>query len=161
MSTTQHALWKLTNPIAIVTGSYEGTVSGFIASWITQVSFVPPLVMVAINPLHYSYALIAQSNAFVINVLRADQADLVDRFGKRTGKSIDKLAETAYELGKTGVPLLTDCLASIACTVLWTKEAGDHVIVVGNIVATDVKSDDQTLQETRSMYTAPSHAKGS
>ncbi len=155
MSTTQHALWKLTNPIAIVTGSYDGTVSGFIASWITQVSFVPPLVMVAINPLHYSYSLIARSNAFAINVLRADQVDLVDQFGKRSGKAVDKLAATAYELGTTGVPLLKDCLASIECTVLWMKEAGDHMIVVGNIVATDVKSEAQTLQETRSMYAAP------
>ncbi len=159
MSITQHALWKLTNPIAIVTGSYEGTASGFIASWITQVSFVPTLVMVAINPLHYSYELISRSNAFAINLLRSDQAELVDWFGKRSGKSVDKLSATQYELGKTGVPLLKDCLASIECTVLWTKEAGDHVIVVGNIVAADVKSDGRALQETRSMYTASSSAR--
>ncbi|MGZ4940930.1 MAG: flavin reductase family protein [Halobacteriota archaeon] len=156
MSTKQQALWKLINPIAVVTGSYGGTVSGFIASWITQVSFVPPLVMVAINPLHYSYELIARSNAFAINLLRADQAELVDWFGKRSGKSVNKLSPTAYELSETGVPLLRDCLASIECAVMWMKEAGDHVIVVGTIVNAEIKSEGQTLQETRSMYTASS-----
>ncbi len=154
MKTAQHTLWKLINPIAIVTGSYEGTLSGFIASWITQVSFVPPLVMVAINPLHYTYELIVRSNAFAINLLRADQAELVDWFGKRSGKSTDKLAATAYERGKTGVPILKDCLASIECNIRWAKEAGDHVIVVGSIVDAEVKSDGLPLQETRSMYTA-------
>ncbi len=160
MIATQQALWKLANPIAVVTSSYEGTVSGFVASWITQVSFVPPLVMVAINPLHYSYELVTRSNAFALNLLRTDQAELVDWFGKRSGKSVDKLTATAYELGTTGVPLLKDCLASIECTVMWTKEAGDHVIVVGRIVNAEIKSEGQPLQESRSMYTASSRTEG-
>ncbi|MGZ4906139.1 MAG: flavin reductase family protein [Halobacteriota archaeon] len=160
MNTAQHALWKLINPIAIVTGSYKAVASGFIASWVTQVSFVPPLVMVAINPLHYTYELIMHSKAFAINILRTDQAELVDWFGKRSGKSIDKLSVTPYELGATGAPLLKDCLASIECTVMWTKEAGDHVIVVGNIINAETKSEGQALQEARSMYTAPSPRKG-
>ncbi len=143
-----------------MTSSYEGAVSGFIASWITQVSFVPPLVMVAINPLHYSYGLVVRSNAFAINLLRTDQIALVDWFGKRSGKSIDKLLATAYELGTTGVPVLKDCLASIECTIMWTKEAGDHVIVVGRIVDAGIKSEGQPLQETRSMYTASLPAEG-
>ncbi len=160
MSTKQQALWKLINPIAVVTGGNKGVVSGFIASWITQISFVPPLVMVAINPRHYSYELIARSNAFAINLLRDDQAELVEWFGKRSGKSVDKLSATAYELSETGVPLLKDCLASIECTVMWMKEAGDHVAVVGSIVNAEIKSEGQALQETRSMYTSSSPARG-
>ncbi len=143
-----------------MTSSYEGAVSGFIASWITQVSFVPPLVMVAINPLHYSYELVVRSNAFAINLLRADQISLVDWFGKRSGKSVDKLPATAYEIGTTGVPVLEDCLASIECAIMWTKEAGDHVIVVGRIVDAGIKSEGQPLQETRSMYPASSRTEG-
>ncbi len=158
MSAAQHALWKLINPIAVVTGSFEGTPSGFIASWITQVSFVPPLVMVAVNPLHYTYDLIRRNNAFAINLLRTDQAELIDWFGKRSGKTVEKLLASTYELGTTGVPLLKDCLVSIECTVLWAKEAGDHVIVVGSIVSAEIKSEAQTLQETRSMYTTSSRA---
>ncbi len=160
MNTAQHALWKLTNPIAVVTCSYKAAASGFIASWITQVSFVPPLVMVAVNPLHYTYELIMHSNAFAINILRTDQVELVDWFGKRSGKSTDKLSATAYEPGVTGAPLLKDCLASIECTVVWTKEAGDHVMVVGEIINAETKSEGQTLQEARSMYTAPSPRRG-
>jgi len=152
MNVVQNALWKLLNPIAIVTGSYDGKMSGFIASWITQVSFIPPLIMVAINPKHYSYELITRSDAFAVNLLRTDQIDLVDWFGKRSGKQVAKFESTSYELGKTGSPLLKDCLACIECNIMWAKEAGDHVIVVGKIVDAIVKSDGETLQESRSMY---------
>src|SRR5665647_3633366 len=93
MNVIQTALWKLINPIAIITASYDGQVSGFIASWITQVSFVPPLVMVAMNPLHYTYDLVTNSNAFAINILRADQVELVDLFGKNSGLSLIHISE--------------------------------------------------------------------
>lgn len=152
MNVVQNALWKLLNPIAIVTGSHDGKMSGFIASWVTQVSFIPPLIMVATNPKHYTYELIAQSNAFAVNILRTDQSDLVDWFGKRSGKRVAKFESTPHEPGKTGSPLLKDCLACIECNVMWTKEAGDHVIVVGKIVDAIVKSDGDVLRESRSMY---------
>ena len=90
MKVVQTALWKLINPIAVVTACYNRDMSGFIASWVTQVSFVPPLVMVAVNPVHYTYELITNSNAFAINILRTDQAELVDLFGKSSGRKVDK-----------------------------------------------------------------------
>ncbi len=153
MNIIQTALWKLINPIAIITARHNGHVSGFIASWITQVSFVPPLVMVAMNPLHYTYELVTNSNAFAINILRADQAGLVDLFGKSSGRKVEKFAETLFELGNTGSPILKDCLAFMDCSVKWSKEAGDHIVVVGSIVDAGIISDGDTLQEARSMYT--------
>lgn len=153
MNVIQTALWKLINPIAIVTAHYNENMSGFIASWITQASFVPQLVMVAVNPLHYTYELITNSNAFAINVLRTDQAELVDLFGKSSGRKVEKFATIPYELGRTGSPLLKDCLAFLDCNVAWSKEAGDHVVVIGSIAEAGVTSNGETLQEARSMYT--------
>jgi flavin reductase (DIM6/NTAB) family NADH-FMN oxidoreductase RutF len=152
MNVIQTALWKLINPIAIITASCYGQASGFIASWITQVSFVPPLVMVAMNPMHYTYHLVTNSNGFAINILRADQAELVDLFGKNSGGKVDKFSNTLYELGKTGSPIIKDCLAFVDCSVMWSKKAGDHVAVVGNIVDAEIISDGDTLQEAQYMY---------
>ena len=152
MNVVQTVLWKLINPIAIVTARYAGNMSGFVASWITQVSFVPPLIMVAANPLHYTYELIVKSNAFAVNILRTDQAELVDVFGKSSGRKVAKFASAAYDLRSTGSPILTDCLAFVDCNVMWTKEAGDHVLVVGSVASAAITSAGETLQETRSMY---------
>ena len=152
MNVAQTVLWKLINPIAIVTARWEEATSGFIASWITQVSFVPPLLLVAMNPRHYTYELVVKSNAFAVNILRTDQAGLVDAFGKTSGRSVDKLAQTAYDLGSTGSPILKDCLAFLDCAVVSRKDAGDHVLVVGSIAGAGIASDGETLRETRSMY---------
>lgn len=152
MNVVQTVLWKLINPIAIVTARGAGNVSGFVASWITQVSFVPPLIMVAVNPLHYTYELIIKSNAFAVNVLRTDQAELVDVFGKSSGRKVAKFASAAYDQRSTGSPILKDCLAFIDCNVMWTKEAGGHVLVVGSVASAAITSAGETLQETRSMY---------
>ncbi|MGB9371289.1 MAG: flavin reductase family protein [Halobacteriota archaeon] len=153
MNVVQTVLWKLINPIAIVTARCADNTSGFVASWITQVSFVPPLIMVAVNPLHYTYELIVKSNAFAVNILRTDQAELVDVFGKSSGRKVVKFASAAYDLGSTGSPILKDCLAFVDCTVMWTREAGDHVLVVGSVANAAITSDGETLQEARSMYT--------
>jgi len=152
MNVVQAVLWKLINPIAIVTSRYAGNASGFIASWITQVSFVPSLIMVAVNPLHYTYELIVNSNAFAINILRTDQAELVEVFGKSSGRNVEKFASTEYDLGKTGSPILKDCLAFVDCDVVWTRAAGDHVLVVGSVASAAINSEGETLQEARSMY---------
>ena len=109
--------------------------------------------MVAMNPLHYTYDLVTNSNAFAINIIRADQGELVDLFGKSSGRKVDKFVETLYELGSTGSPILKDCLAFIDCSVKWSKEAGDHIVVVGSIVDAGIVSDGDALQEARSMYT--------
>lgn len=161
MNVIQSALWKLINPIAIVTARFDGKTGGFIASWITQVSFVPPLVMIAVNPLHYTYELIASSNAFAINVLRTNQAELVDLFGKTSSGKVDKFVQAPWEIGRTGSPLLEDCLAFIDCNVVWSKEAGDHVVIVGSIADAGIRSEGETLREVRSMYSKRTRADGS
>jgi flavin reductase (DIM6/NTAB) family NADH-FMN oxidoreductase RutF len=161
MNVIQSALWKLINPIAVVTARFDGKTGGFIASWITQASFVPPLVMIAVNPLHYTYELIASSNAFAVNVLRTDQAELVDLFGKTSSGKVDKFAQAPCEIGRTGSPIMKDCLAFIDCTVLWRREAGDHVVVVGSIADAGVRSEGETLREARSMYSKRTEAHAS
>jgi flavin reductase (DIM6/NTAB) family NADH-FMN oxidoreductase RutF len=152
MNVIQRALLKLINPIAVVTARFDGKTGGFIASWITQASFVPPLVMIAVNPLHYTYELIVGSNAFAVNVLRTDQAELVDLFGKNSSGKVDKFARAPWKIGRTGSPILKDCLAFIDCTVLWCREAGDHVIIVGSIADADLRSEGETLREAQPMY---------
>ena len=45
----------------------------------------------------------------------------------------DRFDRLAWEPGRTGVPLLTDALASLECQLVAEHPAGDHWIVVGRV----------------------------
>ena len=66
-----------------ICGVAEGTdVNGFTASWVTQGSFEPPLVVVAVRSDSTSNGMIQRTGRFSLNVLAADQKDLAAVFFK-------------------------------------------------------------------------------
>jgi flavin reductase (DIM6/NTAB) family NADH-FMN oxidoreductase RutF len=105
----------------------------FTAAWVMPVSFDPPLLALGINPNHASCALLREGGCFSVNVLRRDQADLAAWFG--APRQADKLAKVAWRPGQSGAPLLDDALAHFECHVVSETPAGDHVLVVGRVVA--------------------------
>ena len=57
-----------------------------------------------------------------------------ERFATRaTPAGADRFAGLDWELGRGGVPLLTDALASLECEIVAEHPAGDHWIVVGRV----------------------------
>ena len=66
-----------------ICGVREGDeVNGFTASWVTQGSFEPPLVVMSVKSDGSSHAIIDRTKLFSLNVLRSDQKDLAAVFFK-------------------------------------------------------------------------------
>ena len=66
-----------------ICGVAEGEeVNGFTASWVTQGSFEPPLVVMAVRADSTSNGIIQRTGKFCLNVLAADQKDLAAVFFK-------------------------------------------------------------------------------
>ena len=66
-----------------ICGVREGEeVNGFTASWVTQGSFEPPLVVVSVKADGSSHGIIERTKRFSLNVLRSDQKDLAAVFFK-------------------------------------------------------------------------------
>jgi len=107
--------------------------NAFTAAWVTPVSFDPLLLALSINPQHASYGLLRTGRVFSINVLSKDQLALAEHFGC-PGRS-DKLATVAWQRGKTGAPLLDDVVAHFECETAAEYPAGDHVLILGKVVA--------------------------
>jgi flavin reductase (DIM6/NTAB) family NADH-FMN oxidoreductase RutF len=83
-----------------------------------------------------SYLPFFRSSAhYGINILQDGQLDLSVRFATMTG---DRFQHVEWHRGETGVPLLAGCLASLECAVSQTVEAGDHAILIGEVLATEV-----------------------
>ena len=124
----------MTYGIYVLTTRHEDTINGMIASWASQVSYDPPLIMVAVHPNRYSHDLLKESGHFALHILAREQTDLLARFkGPDPGS---KFADLAWHNGVTGCPILTDCIGILECRIQTTLAPGNHTLFIGEVVDT-------------------------
>jgi flavin reductase (DIM6/NTAB) family NADH-FMN oxidoreductase RutF len=127
----------LTTGVHVIGVAHGDLRNAFTASWVVQVSFRPLLVALSINPTHASYPILTGGRVFAINVLRAEQQALAEHFGTQSGRAVDKLSSTPWRSGRTEAPLLLGALAYFDCQAVSDVEAGDHRLVMGQVVDGD------------------------
>lgn len=126
------ALGKMTYGIYVLTTCDEEEINGMIASWVSQVSYDPLLIMVAVHPNRYSHHMIEQSHCFALHVLDKKQASLLPRFKGPDPQK--KFSALPWEKGKTGCPILNDCIAYFECKVKATYAPGNHTLYIGEVL---------------------------
>ncbi len=104
----------------------------FTAAWVMQVSFEPVMLAFSINPHHRSYTLLNSGQRCSINVLAKNQLALADHFG-RSGLA-NKMQGYDWQRAKSGAPILSESLVYFDCRVSHFTPAGDHEIVVCNVL---------------------------
>lgn len=139
----QTGLGRMTYGIYVLTTSHAGTINGMIASWVSQVSHQPPLIMAAVHPNRRTHDLVEKSGCFALHVIARSQKALLQRFKGPDPR--DKFAGIAWAAGQTGCPVLEDCLAWFECRVRTTYRPGNHSLFVGEIVAAGVRDEDVPL----------------
>jgi flavin reductase (DIM6/NTAB) family NADH-FMN oxidoreductase RutF len=143
MSATPLALFRrMTTGVYVVGVAHGGRANAFTAAWITEVSFDPLLLALAINPTHASYPLLKASGAFVVNVLHEGQAELARHFGTRSGRDTDKLRGIRTRPDDAGAPVLLEAAAYLNCRVVGSMPAGDHELVVARVLGGDLLAAD-------------------
>ena len=125
---------RLTNGVYVVGVAHGVRRNAFTAAWITQVSFDPLLLALAIHPEHASYALLVESGAFAVSVLERGRLDLARAFGTYSGRDADKLAGVPWRAVGSGAPVLEGSVAFFDCRVVSRHPAGDHELVLGRVV---------------------------
>jgi len=137
-------------PVTLVTTAYLDKVNVMPASWTAPVSYNPPRVGVAVQPTHMTHELILRGEQFVLNIPGRPLAGQVDKAGHISGRDVDdKLAEVGFtgaEAGAVEVPLIEECLAHLECGLVDAIELGDHVWLVGEVLA--AKADEDAFDET-------------
>lgn len=128
------ALRRFPTGVTIVTTSVDGVPKGFTANAFASVSLEPPMILVCVNRGSRSHPLIARAGRFCVNVLRAEQQRLAERFAARG--ATDPFAEVAWETTAAGDPAFPDALAVIDCELAEEHLAGTHAVLIGRVVAT-------------------------
>lgn len=118
--------------IAAITTVDDAGPTGMVVVSFTSVSLDPPLVSFCADKGSGTWARIAASGRFCVNVLRHDQGAVSAQLASRGD---DKFAGLDWEPGPTGSPVLPGVLAWIDCELEQAIEAGDHWIALGRVIA--------------------------
>jgi 3-hydroxy-9,10-secoandrosta-1,3,5(10)-triene-9,17-dione monooxygenase reductase component len=118
--------------VAIVTARDGELVHGMTVTDFCGVSLAPPLVLVCADKQSHTLPVIERGRNFAVNLLAAGQQELSDRFASKQHEWT-RFEGLACETSATGAPLIPGALASLACGVVALHDAGDHVIVVGQV----------------------------
>jgi flavin reductase (DIM6/NTAB) family NADH-FMN oxidoreductase RutF len=135
---------RLTSGVYVIGVAHAAQTNGFTAAWLMQVAFDPLLVALSVNAANASYPLLLESGGFVVNVLRSDQIALATHFGTQSGRDVNKIEGVRWRAGQFGAPVLSDAVAFLECRVTATHPAGDHVVVIGEVVDGAVLAEDAT-----------------
>jgi len=109
-------------------GSGEQTLSGaMVASWVSQASFSPPGITVAVAKDRAVEALLHVGDRFALNVLAAGrETGPMKQFLQPFAPGADRFAGLDLDSSPEGQPLLPDALAWLECCVKQRMECGDH-----------------------------------
>ncbi|MBX6364499.1 MAG: flavin reductase [Gemmatimonadetes bacterium] len=108
--------------------------NAFTANWVTQCSFEPPMLAVAVENDGASIAMIRESGVLSVNLFGADQRRAAARLARPAARAPRKLEEMQYRDGSTGAPVLLETLGYVECRIVAELPTGDHTLFVGEVV---------------------------
>ena len=145
----RRAFGSFATGIAIIaTYGEEAAPVGMTVNSLSSVSLTPPLLSFCPARTGAAAALYASMRCFSVNILRERDRALSERFAR--GGQNNKWEGVRFSRGRCDVPLLDRALAAFECEVVSRFEAGDHLIVVGRVLALrceDVNEAGQTVDE--------------
>jgi flavin reductase (DIM6/NTAB) family NADH-FMN oxidoreductase RutF len=110
-------------------------IDGFTATAFLTVSIDPPIIAVSVGRSSGADALLKESEAFAVNFLSADQAEVSAAFARPSRDRGNLLDRFRWKPDAAGVPLLEGSAGAFSAKVRQVVEAGDHLLVLGDVQA--------------------------
>lgn len=121
--------------VAVITAMSGDRPVGFTATSLTSVAAEPPLLSFGIGTESSSWPVIAETTHVGVHMLGEHQSELAATFAR---SGADRFAPpTRWRVGPWGVPLLDGAPVWLACQVVARVPAGDHRVVLAQVVAGD------------------------
>jgi crotonobetainyl-CoA:carnitine CoA-transferase CaiB-like acyl-CoA transferase/flavin reductase (DIM6/NTAB) family NADH-FMN oxidoreductase RutF len=121
-----------TGVTVVTTRQTDGTPRGFTANSFTSVSLDPPLVLVCIAKTAHSSDVFCEAPYFAVNILGEEQKAISGLFASHAP---DKFDQVDWQTGAANAPLVNGCLANLVCERHKLVDAGDHIILIGEVIA--------------------------
>ena len=125
------------------------------AHWVTQTSFEPSLVMVALPVDQPAYAAIRATNRFALHMLGKDDAG--EGFAFQTRPAVQEgetLSGWGFSPGRSGLPLLHNAVGVLECGVRAVIEFGDHHPFIAEVTGVHLRLPQQDRPDQMILHIA-------
>ena len=136
---------RVPSPVTVVTAAGPEEARGITIGSFTSVSLDPPLISFNVSQEARMHGVIASADRFAVHILSEAQAHLSDHFALPDRTGPEQFADVQHELDPHGTPVLNDVLAVLHCRRYAVFEAGDHSVVIGEVVGLDASGKERAL----------------
>jgi flavin reductase (DIM6/NTAB) family NADH-FMN oxidoreductase RutF/rubredoxin len=141
------AFHKLSYGLYVITTRVNNKNAGYIGNTVFQVTSEPSQIAISCHKKNATLENILQSQIFSVSVLaKSASTSLIGEFGFMSGTDIDKFRNLETITAKTGAPVVLDSsVAWFDCKVVATQDVGSHILIIGEVLDSDVLSDEEPL----------------
>jgi flavin reductase (DIM6/NTAB) family NADH-FMN oxidoreductase RutF len=136
------ALNFLSNGVYVLTAATADATHAATVTWVSQVSFQPALLMVALRRNSHLAQAVRKAHRFAINIMANDQQELAARFFAHQTGPTEAIPghEWPFRMTLGKCPLLTEAMAWLECKmVAEAPSPGDHALLLGEVTGAGVR----------------------
>ena len=139
------ALGRVVGSLSVLT-TRKGDLSGaMVASWVSQASFTPPGLTVAVAKDRAVESLLQKGDCFAMNLLaEGRESGPMKQFLQQFDPGADRFAGLELEQSPSEQPLLPEALAWMECNVKQRMECGDHWLLYAEVTHGGVNDSEST-----------------
>ena len=135
--TFKELMKRFASGVTLITFDDGGKYSGLTVSSFCSLSMDPPLILICIDKNIHSHNSLKNGASFGVNICTSEQGKLAWDFANSNVDKNELILSLKHNVTDNNVPLLSDCLASMECTIKEAYAGGDHTIFVGQIESGD------------------------
>lgn len=155
--TLNKVLWKIPNVLCLIGSRAGDEWNGMTQSWVTQAAMEPVLVAISVDATAVTNRLIRDGGSFSVNLWDREDTRPFVKFSKPAVKDDMQLNGRPIRQGVTGVPIFTEAVAFLECTVWRIVECGSHDLFLGEVIDAGFQGETEDalvarMEDTRMKY---------
>jgi flavin reductase (DIM6/NTAB) family NADH-FMN oxidoreductase RutF len=137
----QKTLRLISNGVYVLTARSADRYGAATVSWVSQVSFKPPLIMAAVRSDSNVFRCFADSGNAALHIVGEQQREIARRFFYPTCAAGGTINGEPFAQGATGTPVLPNLPAHVECRVERIVDTGgDHAVVILRVVEAECRA---------------------
>lgn len=113
-------------------------------NWVSQVSFSPEIISIAIGQKSDLNETINYSEHFTVHLLSEEHKEYVKKFGSKSTVEKDKINGVPFQK-QNDQAIIKDTLGYLTCKVVKSLNIGDHTVYFGEVIKEDLQKDKKGL----------------